>query len=271
MPDDRYWTGTTDGVVTTATNYEGGVAPIAGDSVYARVSPINPMASGTFPNLVNFVISEAYGQNNIGSASTAVGFGTVTAMKIASRGQAVYLTATTITAVSFEMPNGSTAVLTGGTWTTITGTNVRVEAGASAIVTNIQSNASVWDMATNGTAITSYVGSGTLMVNSRNVTTMTLDGPTSRAVVKGASAVTTANILSGARCVHQSSGTMTTANLRGPGSTLTPAGNPNATATVTTANVWTGAEIVRSVPGCTLAVTTVNFIGPESSGTVQSD
>lgn len=259
---DVIWNGATDGVVTTNGNYVGGSAPGPGDSVYATIAPTSPMSSGTFPALVNFVVTEAYGVNPIGSAASPIGFGNVTTMRLAHRGPSYLNSSGTVTTTNFEMPNGATVTLVAGTYTTITATNVTVEAGASAIITNGQSIGAVWNVATNGTAITSWIGTGKITSTSRNITTLTLDGPTALAVTKGTTAITTSNVIAGSMLNHQSSGTLGTTNLRGVSSTLTPRGNPNSAATATTVNRWTGAVLVRAVEGFTLTVTTENAVGP---------
>ena len=71
------WIGGTDGNVATGTNYLGGVAPGVGDSVIARVNPVNPMTTGTFPNLVDFIVGPEY-RGNIGNSAGQPTFGNVT-------------------------------------------------------------------------------------------------------------------------------------------------------------------------------------------------
>lgn len=264
----REWNGATDGVVTTAGNYVAGAAPTAGDSVYARIRPTNPMASGTFPALVNFEVTEAYGANNIGSAASAVGFGAVTSMRIAGQGSGYYISSSgTVDAASFEMPFGSTVVISGGTFTLTNVSGCKLEGGASAVFTTINSIGAEGTVATNGTGITTLTGSGKWTVTSRNITTANCDA-NMRLIVTGTAAVTTVNIVGGGTFNHQSSGTVTTANVR-PQGLYTVAGNPGnagTNVTLTTANIWKGAQLIESVPGFTLTVTTRNYVGTQNIG-----
>lgn len=266
---NRQWTGATDGVVSTNGNYTGGAAPTAGDSVFADIAPTNAMASGTFPALVTFQVTEAYGANNIGSAASPVTFGTVTTMRIAGSGTGYYMTTGAVTTANFEMPNGSTAIISGGTFTTTNITGCALEGGASAVFTNINSIGATGNVATNATSITSLTGSGKWTVTSRDITTANVD-PGMRLTIKGSAALGTAgtvNIVGGGIFNHQSMGTVTAANIR-TGGTYTVAGNSGSSgvATLTTANVWKGGTLVEAVSGFTLTITNRNYIGGQSAG-----
>lgn len=268
----KTWVGGTSTNVGTAANWSGAAVPALNDTcVWGSVTTFAP-STGVFTNAIdNFYVTEGAGW---GTTSISRDWGTPSSpltlsamagtLRCAIRGNCYLTSSGTVVAASFEMPNGGTATISGGTWTTVTTVNVIVNFGASAIVTNIQNIGATIEAAT-GTAITSYVGTGKLTTNSRDVTTMTLDGPTSRAVATGTSAIATLNVLAGAMHNHQGSGGITIANLRGTNSMLTPVGASNTTGTpaiVGTANVWSGAALVESVSGYTLTVSVKNNVGP---------
>ena len=260
---DRYWTGTTDGVVSTATNFSGGVAPTAGDSVYAITAPSNAMASGTFPNLVTFEVKSIYGANGIGTSAGAVVFGDVTTMKIGARGGAYYLAPTgTVTTAHFEPSNSGEFVISNGTWTTTYATACKVTWGASAVVTNFFPNGAEGSFATNATDMTLYEGVGNFTFNSRDIDDAVVDGGV--LTLKGTSALdAVVKVGPQGTFAHQSSGTVAAARVK-PGGVYTVVDNPSQSATLTTAQVWKGGTLIEAAPGFVLTITNRVLVGGSS-------
>lgn len=261
MPSTVSWTGTTDGVVTTAGNYAGGVAPIAGDSVIATSKPANAMASGTLPALVDFKVFPEYGSNSIGVSGTAIGFGNVSGtFQVSALCPLVNVTTSgTIALAKFEMPNNGDCFIDGGTWTDVTvNAGIAFLASSNAIVTTLTPlKGSDCTLLSNGTAVTTVTGSGKL-TTSRSCTTVNGD-PGGRIITRAAAAVTTINAV-GYGIIHQSSGTLGTVNLRDT-SFITPQGNILGTATVTTTNEYPQSMVTLATPGAALAIGTRNTKG----------
>lgn len=264
---DVFWSGASSTLVTLAGNYVGGVAPSAGDSVYATQPPVNPMATGTMPNLVNFVVTDAYGNNPIGTLSAGLAMGTVTTMTIGARCTFVNVAPGNVTTANLQMPNGCTAYLNGsGTWTTvIVSPGVQVQYGASATFTTVYSTSvsSIHTFAA-GSATTTFTGPATV-VTLRTITTANLDTG-SRATWSGAADSDVINAV-GAVIMHQSSVQLGIINLRS-GSVLTPMGNPGGTGACTTINVWSDSSAILAAAGATLTGTVVYIGVPRSDGLV---
>ena len=273
---DKTWAGTTDANVATAGNWSGGTVPAGGDNIFwLGITPF-PM-SGTFTNAVgagNVTVSEQAGAqagnggNTFGTASTPIDFnGNVTGtIRIALRGNAYVASGgDTLTSVSLEMPDGFVGVFSGTqTVTSITASKCRVDVGASTVIVSGYSIGAFWDVATSGTAITLFEGSGRITSTSRGITTATIE-PGGLVVVAGTSAVGTVNISRGAVFNHQSSGTVTTGNIR-PGGLYTVKGNSTTGATLSTAVIWQGGQLVEVSEGFTLTVTAKSYRGPQSGG-----
>lgn len=256
----RRWVGGTDGNVATAANYSGGVAPTAGDNVYCIDRPTNPMTSGTFPDLALFHSTANYDGFDIGSASGAPQFGSVTTMRLGHRGNA-YINATgTVATLSAQMPNGNNLYLQGGTYTNTFVSRCRAVLGASAIGTNVYAESATFEAETNTNDITLVQGTGLIVLNNRDATTAKITGFGSTLVTKGITTIATADIAGGSTYSKQGSGTDTLVNL-GPKALLTPKGNVTAAATVTTVVRDSSSTLVTSVPGFSLTVTNDFVIG----------
>lgn len=262
------WNGNAgDGTVTTAGNYVGGAAPNAGggDSVIAVLAPSSPMTNGTFPALVDFTVSDAYGVNPIGALGAPITFGNVTGtMTIGSRSPFVTVTTTgTVASAKFQCPLNNQIYIAGGTWTLVTASQLfTLNVAASAVVvTGLNPGGATWICATNGTGFTTWSGAGRINTTTRNIATVNLD-PGGVLTLLGSSVYTTGNIVA-AQVNHQSSAAPTTTNLRS-NSVFTVIGNPNNTTTGGTINIWTGSRVVDVVPGCTMTYT-ASVIGIASS------
>lgn len=265
------WTGLVSSDVSVGGNFAGGAVPALNDFVtWSTITPYAP-TSGTWTNAIaKFEMSAGAGfgtggsvSRDAGASGTPVVLSAVsTSVRFANLGN-VYVTSTgTVAAAAFEMPIGCTATLTAGTWTSPVAVGVNMVVGASAVIVNPKSIGAVWTIAASGTAITSFKGNGLWNVESRNITDFRLDAG-GRLVTTGTTVITAGEASGGSTVNHQASGNATL-EVRGRGTTFTPAGNPNGTGTPPTATItrYTGANAYLSVPGITLAGTITN-VGPE--------
>jgi len=257
------WVGATSGDVSVATNYAGGVAPVATDSVVAQVTPVNPMTTGTFPALADFTTTAAYNAD-IGNSSGQPSFGNVTGvMKLGHRGNSKISSSGTITRLKAELTAGQTCTLLAGTTTRadVTGHGELV-VGASAVLTNgyLIAGAKLTAEA-NGTAITLLDAGGQSVANvtGRNITTA--DVRDSFLTTKTTTAVATGTFSGRSIYNKQTSATDTTIDAKDH-SIVTPSGKPyNAATDITTLNLWSTATLVEATAGTTLTVGTKNIIG----------
>ena len=263
------WIGVTSTDVGTDSNYSSGADPASGDTVtWGTITPFG-MGSGTFANAIHLNVTEGAGtatSRDVGTAASPLTLSitlTTGVASFANRGNVYVTSGGTVAIAKFQMPNGGTAVLSGGTWTSLRPTNVKVQVGASAVVTNILSAGSDGEVATNATDLTSFRGSGKWTFNSRDIDDAWVH-PEGILIMAGTSALDSVVYISkGGTFNHQSSGTVAAADIQ-PGSLYTVQGNPSASATLTLATIWTGGELLRASAGFTLTVTTFDFIGPES-------
>lgn len=263
------WGGTVSTDKDADANYVGGAKPGAGDTwIWNSITPYAP-TSGTWTNAsAVFIVTSGAGWgtgNNISrdvgttsspfvlsAVSTSATFGNLGNVYVGSTG--------TVALASFEMPRGSSATLSSGTWTQPIGTLVTMNVGASAAITNPWSNGSVWHIAASGTAITLLKGNGTFYIASRTITAGTVVD--SRVVTTGTTAITALTAMDSV-VNHQGSGNAT-CEVIGSQAFFTPMNNPNGTGTVPTATVTVGygATATLSVPGITLAGT-ITYKGPQ--------
>jgi hypothetical protein len=264
------WLGGTSTDVSVGANWVGGAVPAVGDfAKWDSVTTFGP-GSGTFTNAVaKFEVTEGAGtatSRDLGTAASPLTLSAIaTSARFANRGNVYVTSSGTVAAASFEMPNGGTAVISGGTWTDAVFTACVADIGASAVMTNIYSAGARGTVATNGTGVTLFEGSGTWTLASRDVATGNLEPGCTLAITGTSASGTAINISRGATFAHQSTGTVTKGNIK-PGGIYTVRGNPGAAATVTltTAVIWPGATLVESAEGLTLTVTTRTFRGPQA-------
>lgn len=268
------WAGTTSTDIGDGSNWVGAAFPGTGDTaLWNTVTPF-AMASGTATNAItNLVITDGAGTQGMGTSGGTCSWGNVTGyMQIGNRAAGHWITSSgTIAQLKLEMPNAATAYLITGTVTTAIGTNVTVSVAAAATLTNALSTNTTWNVAIKGTAITLWQGTGFVNTTSRNITTCKA-GPGSIITLAGTSIIATAADFYSSTLVFQSSGTLPTSTLIAginlfKGSLLTVAGNPNATAAGGTVVVYPGANVIDTVPGCSLTVTKI-MAGPSAGGTV---
>lgn len=269
----KTWVGGTSSDVTTGANWSGGTEPAADDlCIWNSVTTYN--MSGTFTNAVLLVVTDAAGwgtttiSRDVGTSASplTLKIKATTGYAIFGNRGNVYVTASgTVATAMFEMPNGGTAVVSGGTYTVLKASAVNVEVGASAVVGTLRPNGATVTLATNATDITAIYGSGRITCNSRDIDDAVISGP-STLTIDGTSTVDNAvRLASGATFVHKGSGTVVEAELFN-GATYTVSGNSSSSATLTTARLHKGSKLVEAVPGFTLTVTTKDYVGGQSTG-----
>lgn len=275
---DFHWTGAVSGDITTAGNYVEAAAPTTnGDNVYFDRAATNDPTTGTLTNTLGTVAFTAGFEGNLGNASTQPAFnGNVTLFDFAAKGNFYKVAGSaTFATIKASMTQGQTVSLVSGTATNVYNTGSNFNAEAAGVVTNYkgmkQSKATI---ATSATAITdlTLVDGSSAVLSSRNMTAANVHRGsvlTTKGTATGTGAstasVATGIITGGSKLFKQNAGTDTTLHLIGAGTVLTVEGNPNSASTVTTANRWADAVIVKAAGGSTLTVTTENVIGADST------
>lgn len=271
------WGGTVSTDIGDGNNWDGLAFPAVGDSaIWDRSTPYPP-GSGTATNAVtNLIISDGATSaqstgGSMGSTGGSPSWGNITGYcQIANRANHWIKSSGTIAKLQLEMPNNATAYIVSGTVTTTLATNVTVEIVAAAVTTNVLITGATVNAAINGTAITLLQGTGKVNTTSRNITACKT-GAGSVVTLKGTAIIVTTGDFQQSILVMQSSGTLPTSTLVAgislfTGSTLTFVGNPNSTAAGGTVVVYPGAQVVDSVPGCTVTVTKLTA-GPTINST----
>lgn len=265
MPSTVIWTGATNGNMTTAGNYLGGAAPIAGDSVIFDRGSVN-VTTWAGVNLVTVTVTQGYtGSLGVSGASVAVD-GDITTLKIGGRQSGVFLsvnTGKTIDTLSLETGSASFAGL--GTITTayVSG-GATLNASLTVLTTlNVISPDSSAIVATSGTDMTTLYTMGRVEVTSRNVTTTTV-ATQGRVIAKGTTGTTSVTIEPNGVFNKQSGSTDTAVTVR-YGGLFTNEGNTYITPapTIQTLTLWAGGKIIPNGAGNSLTITnTVVYIGP---------
>lgn len=171
----------------------------------------------------------------------------------------------TVTAAKFDHSGSQVVNLSSGTWTLITNSAGNLDIAAATVVTTLNNVSGNVTALYNATAFTTCTTSGR-MTCYRNVTTLNCKRGSFTHLNNGITtytAVTTANVENLATYNKRSGGTDTTLNLFS-GGTFTVAGNTGGSAgtvTITTANVWAGSNLYKTVPGLTVTIGTQNDIG----------
>lgn len=257
---DRYWLGVnsnwndTSNWSTTRQGSGGSAAPVTNDVVYILDgnTDITTNISQAAVDLSGLTIGGEFTGSigSVGSSLTIAVSGTGTPIcRINYSGPgAINIAAGTnnIDDMRITRPGGGggRVNLVGGTTTALyTGRGVTLYIDDAAVVTTLTSTGSVITAGYSATAFTTAtVGGGSSLTSRRAATTLNIDAATVR--FGNVAAITTINARNGANYVHDSSGTITTANGL-PGSRLLA----NATAfTVTNANVYEGSSVFTNNP-----------------------
>jgi hypothetical protein len=263
----KTFTGTTSGDMTVAGNYAGGVAPLAGDDIVFNTGS-RTVTVGPGVTLVSITCTSGW-SGSFGSPGSPVSFKDVTLFTWAGSGDGCYISidsGSTITKFVAQRGTGSVAGL--GTLTaayienadfsfTCTGLSAYYGMTPSSRITIGTSGTSI------GTESFSY---GTVSITDRTVTTARVVGKNARMYTYGTTAqTTTLHVQEGGTFNSQSSGTITTANISGRDSLITPVNSPYTSATITTLNQFSGGKYVQYANGTQFSIGTLNSYGSQSA------
>ena len=265
---DKYWLGNvaTTGKVDDAANWSPSGNPTGADNIYFTSGAISA-TSGTLGDVSGNVIVTTGFTGNIGAPGAPLVVGNSNRFVFGGLGQCYISVASGKTITQFQSDRGVSSVTGLGTVTTTYVGDSTVDMTVT-VATNVYGLTPVSriTMGTSATAITDAWTYGTMEVESRNMTTVQVIGGGARLVSEGTALVTTGWVLQGGVYNKQSSATDTTFNVSGRGSTITPAGNPNPSSTITTGRVFSGGQIINAATGSTLTVTTTTYIGAQQAG-----
>jgi len=259
--------GGTSGDMTVGTNYLGGAAPSGGDSVVFNTGS-RTVTAGPGVNLADVTCTSGW-SGSFGSVGSPITFQNITGtFKWAGSGDGCYIAiGSTYTCASFIAQRGEVAISGAGTVTAlyVENANVNVTVTALSSYFGMTPNSRI-TIATSGTAVgTESWSYGVVDVTDRNVTTSRIVGKNGRMYTRGATALTTAHVQDGAILNSNSSGTITTANVGGQGSLVTPVNSQYNTATITTLNVFSGGGYVQYANGTQFSIGTLNVYGGQSA------
>ena len=262
------FTGTTSGDMTVATNYAGGVAPVGGDSVIFNTGSRN-VTVGPSVDLVDVTCTSGW-SGSFGTPGSPITFNGVSGtFTWAGSGDGCYISiASTKTIGTFVAQRGFGAIAGAGTVTSfynemadfnLTVSTVSAYYGmtpSSRITIGTSANAV-------GTESFSY---GTVTVTDRTITTARIVGKNGRMYVNGTTAqATTLHVQEGATYNSLSSGTITTTNVSGLNSVITPVNSPYTSATITNLNQFAGGKYVQYANGSQFAITNLKSYGSQTA------
>lgn len=262
------FTGTTSGDMTVATNYAGGVAPVGGDSVIFNTGSRN-VTVGPGVDLVDVTCTSGW-SGSFGTPGSPITFQSVSGtFTWAGSGDGCYISvASTKTIATFIAQRGFGAISGSGTVTAF----YNETADFNLTVTTIgayygMTPSSRITIGTSGTAIgTESFSYGTVTITDRTVTTARIVGKNGRMYVNGTTAqATTLHVQEGATYNSLSSGTITTANVSGMNSLITPVNSPYTSATITNLNQFAGGKYVQFANGSQFAISNLKSFGTQTA------
>lgn len=262
------FTGTTSGDMTVATNYAGGVAPVGGDSVIFNTGSRN-VTVGPGVDLVDVTCTSGW-SGSFGTPGSPITFQSVSGtFTWAGSGDGCYISvASTKTIATFIAQRGFGAISGAGTVTAF----YNETADFNLTVTTIgayygMTPSSRITIGTSGTAIgTESFSYGTVTITDRTVTTARIVGKNGRMYVNGTTAqATTLHVQEGATYNSLSSGTITTANVSGMNSLITPVNSPYTSATITNLNQFAGGKYVQFANGSQFAISNLKSFGAQTA------
>lgn len=262
-----YWVGGTSGDMTVGANYAGGSVPNIGDDVIFNTGS-RTVTVGPGKSLGNVICTPGWSGSfdNAGSPVAFTAITGTTGFKFAGSGDTCNVSFSG-TCTVFTAQRGNVIISGSGTVTALYVENANVSVSVTALTSyfGMTPNSRI-TIATSGTAIgTESWTYGVVDVTDRNVTTCRVVGKNGRMYTRGATALTTAHVQDGAILNSNSSGTIATANVAGPGSLITPVNSQYDTATITVLNVYSGASYVQYANGTQFSIGTLNVFGSQSA------
>ena len=257
--------GGTSGDMTVAANYLAGAAPAGGDSVIFNTGS-RTVTAGPGVNLVDVTCTSGW-SGSFGSVGSPITFQNVTGtFKWAGAGDGCYVAiGNTFTFASFIAQRGEVAISGAGTLTALYVENANVNVTVTALTSYFgMTPSSRITIATSATAISTESWSyGVVDITDRNVTASRIVGKNGRMYTRGSTALTTAHVQGGAVLNVNSSGTITTANVAGSDSIVTPVNSQYNTSTITTLNVFSGGKYIQYGNGTQFSIGTLNVFGSQ--------
>lgn len=261
------FTGTTSGDMTVATNYAGGVAPVGGDSVIFNTGNRN-VTVGPGVDLVDVTCTSGW-SGSFGTPGSPITFQSVSGtFTWAGSGDGCYISvASGKTIANFVAQRGFGAISGAGTVTSFY--NETADFNLTLTRLDAYYGMTPTSRITIGTSATAVANEsfsyGTVTVTDRTVTTARIIGKNGRMYVNGTTAqATTLHVQEGAIYNSLSSGTITTANVSGMNSLITPNNSQYAESTITNLNLFSGGKYVQFANGSKFLLTNLKSFGSQS-------
>lgn len=262
-----YWVGGTSGDMTVGANYAGGSVPNIGDDVIFNTGS-RTVTVGPGKSLGNVICTSGWSGsfNNSGSPVAFTAITGTTGFKWSGSGDVCNVSFSGTCSV-FTAQRGSVTLSGSGTISALYVENANVDVSITALTAYYgMTPSSRITIGTSGTAIgTESWSYGVVDITDRDVTACRIVGKNGRMYTRGAAAVTTAHVQDGAILNSNSSGTITTANVGGSGSLITPVNSQYNTSTITTLNVFSGASYVQYANGTQFSIGTLNVYGSQQA------
>lgn len=265
------FTGTTSGDMTVATNYAGGVAPVGGDSVIFNTGSRN-VTVGPGVDLAEVICTSGW-SGSFGTPGSPITFQSVNTGNAtftwAGSGDGCYISvASGKTIANFVAQRGFGAISGAGTVTSFY--NETADFNLTLTRLDAYYGMTPTSRITIGTSATAVANEsfsyGTVTVTDRTVTTARIIGKNGRMYMNGTTAqATTLHVQEGAIYNSLSSGTITTANVSGMNSLITPVNSPYTSATISTLNQFSGGKYVQYANGSNFAITSLKSYGSQTA------
>lgn len=264
------FTGTTSGDMTVASNYVGSIGPGSGDTVIFNTGSRNVTVGPSSAFDLAEVICTSGWSGSFGTPGSPITFQGVTKFTWAGSGDGCYISvASGKTIGTFVAQRGFGAISGAGTVTAFYNEMADFNLTVSTLSAYYgMSPTSRITIGTSANAVgTESFSYGTVTVTDRTVTTARIVGKNGRMYVNGTTAqCTTLHVQEGAMYNSLSSGTVTTANISGLNSLITPVNSPYTSATITTLNQFAGGKYVQYANGSQFAITNpVNAYGSQTA------
>jgi len=263
------FTGTTSGDMTVASNYVGSIGPGSGDTVIFNTGSRNVTVGPSSAFDLAEVICTSGWSGSFGTPGSPITFQGVTKFTWAGSGDGCYISvASGKTIGTFVAQRGFGAISGAGTVTAFYNEMADFNLTVSTLSAYYgMSPTSRITIGTSANAVgTESFSYGTVTVTDRTVTTARIVGKNGRMYVNGTTAqCTNLHVQEGAMYNSLSSGTITTANVSGLNSLITPVNSPYTSATITTLNQFAGGKYVQYANGANFTISTVNAYGSQTA------